>query len=79
VDTVGAGDAFNGALATALAGGLDLQIALEAAVEAGALACTGPGARQALPRATDIGILRQVSARSSDARSNVLVSAPVDE
>jgi ribokinase len=57
VDTVGAGDAFNGALATALAGGLDLQIALEAAVEAGALACTGPGARQALPRATDIGLL----------------------
>jgi len=58
VDTVGAGDAFNGALATALAAGLPLETAVTAAVQAGAAACTGPGARQALPRAADIPALR---------------------
>jgi ribokinase len=58
VDTVGAGDAFNGALATALAAGLPLETAVTAAVQAGAAACTGAGARQALPRAGDIAALR---------------------
>ena len=58
VDTVGAGDAFNGALATALAAGLPLETAVTAAVQAGAAACTGQGARQALPRAGDIPALR---------------------
>jgi ribokinase len=54
VDTVGAGDAFNGALVTALAAALPLQSAVAAATAAGAAACTGPGARQALPRRADI-------------------------
>jgi ribokinase len=58
VDTVGAGDAFNGALATALAAGLPLETAVTAAVQAGAAACTGAGARQALPRGGDIAALR---------------------
>jgi ribokinase len=57
VDTVGAGDAFNGALVTGLAAALPLDLAVAAAVEAGAAACTGPGARQALPRAGDIALL----------------------
>lgn len=57
VDTVGAGDAFNGALVTALAAALPLETAVAAAVQAGAAACTGPGARQALPRAGDIALL----------------------
>jgi len=57
VDTVGAGDAFNGALATALAARLPLDTAVVAAVQAGAAACTGAGARQALPRASDIPLL----------------------
>jgi ribokinase len=57
VDTVGAGDAFNGALATALAAELALETAVAAAVRAGAAACTGAGARQALPRAGDIALL----------------------
>jgi ribokinase len=57
VDTVGAGDAFNGALATALAAQLPLETAVAAAVQAGAAACTGAGARQALPRASDIPLL----------------------
>src|ERR1700728_4095041 len=58
VDRVGAGDAFIGALATALAAGLPLDTAVTAAVQAGAAACTGQGARQALPRAGDIPALR---------------------
>ncbi|HEY1641920.1 MAG TPA: PfkB family carbohydrate kinase [Streptosporangiaceae bacterium] len=57
-DTVGAGDAFNGGLATALAAGLPLETAVTVAVAAGAAACTGAGPRQALPRAADIPALR---------------------
>jgi ribokinase len=49
VDTVGAGDAFNGALAVALAEGRPLDIALTWGLAAGALAVTQPGAQAALP------------------------------
>jgi ribokinase len=49
VDTVGAGDAFNGALAWSLGRGAALPAAVAAAVAAGAATCTGPGARDALP------------------------------
>ena len=50
VDSTGAGDAFNGALAAALAGGLDLEDAARRASAAGALACTKLGVIPALPR-----------------------------
>ncbi|HEX8203557.1 MAG TPA: ribokinase [Isosphaeraceae bacterium] len=50
VDTVGAGDAFNGALAVALAEGRSLVEAAAWANAAGALAVTRPGAQGALPR-----------------------------
>lgn len=46
VDTTGAGDAFAGALAAALDRGAALPEAMEAAVRAGALACTHPGAQR---------------------------------
>jgi ribokinase len=49
VDTVGAGDAFNGALAWSLACGAPLEAAVRAATAAGAAACTATGARDALP------------------------------
>lgn len=49
VDTVGAGDAFNGGLAWSLACGAPLAAAVTAAAAAGAAACTGTGARDALP------------------------------
>lgn len=49
VDTVGAGDAFNGALAAALARGRPLTEAAAWAVAAAALATTQPGAQSALP------------------------------
>jgi ribokinase len=45
VDTTGAGDAFSGTLAWALASGASLDEAVRAAVAAGALATTRPGAR----------------------------------
>ncbi|HEV2450914.1 MAG TPA: PfkB family carbohydrate kinase, partial [Streptosporangiaceae bacterium] len=48
-DTVGAGDAFNGALAWSLASGAALEAAVTAATAAGAVAVTGSGARGALP------------------------------
>jgi ribokinase len=50
VDTVGAGDAFVGALAVALASGLDPAAAVTAACAAGAAAATRRGAQTALPR-----------------------------
>ncbi|WP_445149681.1 PfkB family carbohydrate kinase [Baekduia sp. Peel2402] len=48
VDTTGAGDAFRGALAAALAAGDDLAAAVGVAVCAGAHATTAPGARGAV-------------------------------
>lgn len=48
VDTTGAGDAFNGALAWSLGEGRDLREAVRDAAVAGALACRSLGARTAL-------------------------------
>ncbi len=45
VDTTGAGDAFSGTLAWALAGGLPLEAAARLAAAAGALATRAHGAR----------------------------------
>ncbi len=54
VDTVGAGDAFNGALAVGLAEGRPLLDAVAWACAAGALAVTRAGAQGALPRRVEI-------------------------
>ncbi|MDY6938787.1 MAG: ribokinase [Cyanobacteriota bacterium] len=48
VDTVAAGDAFNGALAAAIVGDLSWHQAVTRAAAAGAIATTQPGARSAL-------------------------------
>lgn len=50
VDTTGAGDAFAGGLAVALASGLSLDQAVRRAAACGALACTVMGAEPSLPR-----------------------------
>ena len=68
IDTVGAGDAFVGALAAALDRVAPWREALALAAAAGGLACTGHGAQAALPRAN---ILRQ--------HASTLVSAIVVE
>jgi ribokinase len=54
VDTTGAGDAFNGALAWAIARGQPIEDALRSACAAGALATRAVGAREALPTAAEV-------------------------
>jgi ribokinase len=54
VDTTGAGDAFNGALAWSLAEGRALEDAVRLAAAAGALATRAVGARAALPSAQEV-------------------------
>lgn len=54
VDATGAGDAFNGALAAALAGGHDLVRAVQRAVLAGSRAVGAHGARGGLPSAQEL-------------------------
>lgn len=57
VDTTGAGDAFVGAYAAALAAGSDRATALRDACAAGSLACTVHGAQPALPARAAIDAL----------------------
>ena len=54
VDTTGAGDAFNGALATALAEGRALREAAAFAVAAAALSTRAAGAREGMPRRDEV-------------------------
>ncbi len=54
VDTTAAGDAFNGALAVALAEKMEFAKALRFANAAGALATTGRGAQPSLPLRQDV-------------------------
>ncbi|MDH4247171.1 MAG: ribokinase [Deltaproteobacteria bacterium] len=54
VDTTGAGDAFNGALAVALVQGNSLEAAVRMAVCAGALSVTRPGAAPAMPTLAEL-------------------------
>jgi ribokinase len=54
VDTVAAGDAFSGALATRIAHGVSLEEAVQYANAVGALAVTRPGAIPSLPTAEEV-------------------------
>ena len=63
VDSTAAGDAFNGALAVALAEGKDLRDAVLFANAAGALCCTASGAQPALPRRREVDRLRRGARR----------------
>ena len=54
VDTTGAGDTFNGALAAGLADGLDLADAVRRAVAAAAFSTTRPGARGGMPTRAEL-------------------------
>jgi ribokinase len=54
VDTVGAGDTLNGALAAGLAAGLSLGEAARRAVVAASLAVTRAGAREGMPTAAEL-------------------------
>lgn len=63
IDSTGAGDAFNGALACGLAEGMPIETAVEMAAAAGALAATGHGAQAAIPFRDDIDRLRRTGSR----------------
>jgi ribokinase len=54
LDTVGAGDTLNGALAAGLAAGLDLPTAAARAVAAASLSVTRPGARGGMPTLAEL-------------------------
>jgi len=54
VDTTGAGDTFNGALAAGLADGLDLATAVRRAVAAATLSTMRPGARGGMPTRAEL-------------------------
>jgi len=54
IDTVGAGDAFSGALAASLAAGAPIEDALLVASAAGALTCTRRGAVDAMPTREEV-------------------------
>lgn len=56
VDTTGAGDAFAGAFAVALAGGMDISDSVDLAVKAGAYSVTKAGAIPSMPSLSDLGI-----------------------
>jgi len=62
VDSVAAGDCFNGALAVALAEGQPFERALRFAAAAGALATTRPGAAAALPSRQEVEALLAIPA-----------------
>jgi ribokinase len=55
VDSVGAGDTFNGALAAGLATGRDLDTAAQRAVSAAAMSTTRVGAREGMPTGAELG------------------------
>ncbi|MEM7721699.1 MAG: ribokinase [Pseudomonadota bacterium] len=57
VDTTGAGDAFNGGLATALAAGQDLDAALRFATATAALSVTREGTAASMPERAEIDAL----------------------
>jgi len=63
IDSTGAGDAFNGVLACALAEGVEIGAALEKASAAGALATTRPGAQASMPGRVDIERLCRIGVR----------------
>jgi ribokinase len=58
VDTTGAGDAFNGALAARLAAGATLRDAVETATVAGSLTTREVGARNGVPTLADVEAFR---------------------
>lgn len=62
VDTTAAGDAFNAALAMAIARGDNMHQAAKFATAAGALACTRLGAQSAMPTADEVRALQIRSA-----------------
>ena len=66
VDSVAAGDAFNGALAASLCEGNDLRYAMRVAAAAGALAVTKFGAQDSMPTKQEVEALLRARGPLSD-------------
>ena len=73
VDTVGAGDAVNGAMAAALAEGTAPELAVPWAAAAGAVAVTRSGAASAMPSTAE---LRAVMAEAAQRQADVAAPPP---
>src|SRR4051794_26998962 len=69
VDATGAGDTLNGALAAALASGLDLEAAARRAVVAASLSVTRAGAREGMPTASELDAALEQQTAARDAAS----------
>jgi ribokinase len=69
VETTGAGDAFNGGLATALAEGMDLIDATRFACTVAGISVTRPGTAPSMPRRTEIDALRRVEFKGDKAET----------
>ncbi len=73
IDATGAGDALNGALAAALATGLDLEVAARRAVVAASISVTRAGAREGMPT------LAELEAMIAEPRPKGPGARPADE
>ncbi|HEY2106177.1 MAG TPA: PfkB family carbohydrate kinase, partial [Candidatus Binataceae bacterium] len=65
VDSTAAGDAFNGAFATALLSGMDVLEAVRYAAAAGAVSVTRAGAQPAMPTAAEVDSLIAANAQAA--------------
>jgi ribokinase len=70
VDTVAAGDAFNGALAAALNEGFSVEEAVEWGIAGGAWAVTRPGAQEAMPNRDELQVMLRRAADSAAKNRN---------
>jgi ribokinase len=61
VETTGAGDAFNGGFATALAEGMDLIEATQFACAVAGISVTRPGTAPSMPHRPEIDAIRVVA------------------
>jgi len=80
IDATGAGDALNGALAAALAGGLDLEAAARRAVVAASVSVTRAGAREGYPTLDELAIaLGETPPSQLRAEAEAAAAAPAAE
>ncbi len=80
IDATGAGDALNGALAAALAGGLDLEAAARRAVVAASVSVTRAGAREGYPTLDELAIaLGETPPSQLRAEAEAAAAAPTAE
>ena len=78
VDSTAAGDAFNGALATALVRGQSLEQAVHFGIAVSALSVTRAGAQTAMPHAQEVAAFLHTRGASSDRRDATSLAKQVE-